>query len=238
MMSEGLSAILLAAGIGSRLKPVTDRIPKCLVEIGGEKLLGLWLEKLENAGCSKVVVNTHYLAEIVEGYLGARKPSNMEIKIAREEQLLGTAGTLLRNREETGKKSTIVIHADNVMEEDLKGLIATHEQRESHCIMTMLAFETNVPESCGIIELDRKGNVGGFYEKVSNPPGRLANGAVFIMEPEVFEFMEGMDPKPFDFSADVLPMLLGRIAVYKTNGFFLDIGTPDRLKMAQEIWRT
>ena len=90
-------ALLLAAGLGTRLKPFTDSKPKCLIDIGGKPLLEYWLESLENSNCQEVLINTHYLSEQVFDFLQKRPKTKMKIKTTYEKDLLGTAGTLMKN---------------------------------------------------------------------------------------------------------------------------------------------
>ena len=98
-MRQPLRALLLAAGLGTRLRPITTYTPKCLVPIGGEPLLGRWLRKLEAVGCDSVLVNTHYLADQVDAFLQNWHSSTMSVQASYEPQLLGTAGTLLANQQ-------------------------------------------------------------------------------------------------------------------------------------------
>ena len=90
-------ALLLAAGLGTRLKPITKNIPKCLVRVGNEPILGIWLNNLSKAGCESVLINTHYFSNQVEDYLKKKEFGNMQIVTSYESSLLGTAGTLIKN---------------------------------------------------------------------------------------------------------------------------------------------
>ena len=83
--------------MGTRLRPLTNNIPKCLVKIGEKPILGIWLENLSKAGCEEVIINTHYLSEMVNEYLKDKEFGNMKIITSYEPKLLGTAGTLINN---------------------------------------------------------------------------------------------------------------------------------------------
>ena len=96
-----MKAFLLAAGVGSRLKPLTDTTPKCLVPIKGEPLLQIWLELLRKQGITEVLINIHAQAEAVRRFLAGRF-SALEIKLVEEYHLLGSAGTLAANRDWIG----------------------------------------------------------------------------------------------------------------------------------------
>jgi mannose-1-phosphate guanylyltransferase len=96
----------------------------------------------------------------------------------------------------------------------------------------MMTFECDSPESCGVVETDTKGVVIAFHEKILNLPSSLANGAVYLLEPEVLEWLESK-PSITDFSTEVLPHYVGRIATWHNSGIHRDIGTLSRLRAAQ-----
>lgn len=235
MSRNRFRAILLAAGLGTRLRPITLNTPKCLVEVGGKPLLGRWLKKLEMAGCEAVLVNTHYLAEQVESYIQSWKSDVMSVETVHENELLGTAGTLLANQIFFAGRTGLLIHADNVMGEELDKLLDGHENRKPGCILTMLTFQTNSPSSCGIVEVDKDGIVRGFHEKIRRPPGDQANGALYAFGGELLETINEMEKQPSDFSLEVIPSLVGRIATYHTDEIYMDIGSPKALVKANEL---
>ena len=236
-MKKPFRALLLAAGIGTRLRPITLHKPKCLVEVAGEPLLGRWLKKLENAGCESVLINTHYLADQVETFLKNWKSTRMKVHTVYEPRLQGTAGTLLANQEFFMGTTGLLIHADNAMAENLGDFIARHHRRHSCCIITMLTFETNDPKSCGIVEIDNKQIVQSFHEKSDVPNGNRANGALYGFEQDFLDYLKAMKPTPKDFSTEVIPNLIGRIQTWHTNDFYLDIGKPEALGLAQKLMK-
>jgi len=97
--------------------------------------------------------------------------------------------------------------------------------------MTMMTFRTDTPLTCGIVELDKQGVVIGFHEKVSNPPGNLANGAVYILTAELLDRLRNDLNFVTDFSTEVLNGLVGKIYTYETTEVFMDIGTPESYKL-------
>ncbi len=219
-----MRALLLAAGMGTRLRPLTDTIPKCLVPIHGRPLLEYWLEMLDRAGIRPMLVNLHYLAEQVREYIAASRYRDV-VSTVYEERLLGTAGTLLRNRSFFGEEPLMLVHADNLSRFDVRAFVARHGERPRGCEITMLTFRTPTPRSCGIVELDPDGVVLAFHEKVPDPPGDLANGAVYILEPSLFRFLEALGKETIDFSTEVLPCYLGRIFTFRNDVYHRDIGT-------------
>ena len=236
-MTKPFRALLLAAGLGTRLRPITLHTPKCLVPIQGEPLLGRWLRHLDFIGCDSVLINTHHLAEEVEAFLKSWQSSTMSVETVYEPVLLGTAGTLLANQGFFGNATGLLIHADNAMEASLKGFLAAHRQRQSHCKLTMLTFKTNTPSSCGIVEIDHEQVVQAFHEKLPDPPGDRANGALYAFEQDFLDHLNQMNPTPSDFSTEVIPEFLGRIQSWHTHHAYLDIGTLEALTSAQKLMR-
>lgn len=221
-----MRALLLAAGFGTRLRPLTDRIPKCLVPIKGQPLLDIWLERLSQAGAGPFLVNTHYLSDQVDAYLASSRYA-AQVTVSEEKELLGTAGTLIANLDFFQGADGMLIHADNYCLADFSAFLRAHAQRPPHCLMTMMTFQTETPQTCGIVELDAAGVVAAFHEKVPNPPGNLANGAVYLLSAELLAMLGGELSHVTDFSTEVLHRLVGRIHTYETREFFLDIGTPE-----------
>ncbi len=232
-----MKALLLAAGFGTRLRPLTNSVPKCLVSIAGEPLLGIWLRRLNAAGVEGFLVNTHYLSDQVFAYLDAH-PLRERITVVHEPLLRGTAGTLIANIDYFAGTDGLLIHADNWCLADLSAFIAAHHARQTRCALTMLGFRTDTPSNCGILEIDDDGVVAGFHEKVADPPGNLANGAVYLLSPEFLVEMRTRFRESTDFSTQVLPHFVNRIQVYETSAPFLDIGAPTSYARAQELARS
>ena len=224
-----MKAILLAAGFGTRLRPLTDNIPKCLVPIKGKPLLQIWLERLTNLGLDQFLINTHYLSNQVNDFINCSKFKNNCILI-NESILLGTAGTLLSNLNFIGEEECILIHADNYCLADFKEFIKSHNQRPSYCLMTMMTFRTDNPSSCGIVELDENNVVIGFHEKAEFPPDNLANGAIYILSPEFLKIIKEKYATETDFSTGILHHFIGKIYTHETNEVFEDIGTLEKYK--------
>jgi mannose-1-phosphate guanylyltransferase len=220
-----MRALLLAAGLGTRLRPLTDSVPKCLVSIKGKPLLEIWLNRLSNAGYGPFLINTHYLADQVESFI-LTSPYRDSVYLVHEQELQGTAGTLINNLDFFKGEDGILIHADNYCLADLSAFKYAHIHRPPDCEITMMTFRTDDPTACGIVELDDKGVVSGFHEKIIDPPGNLANGAVYIISAQLLAHLGHELSNLKDFSNDVLQRFVGRIYTYETNEVFLDVGTP------------
>lgn len=229
-----MKALLLSAGYGSRLGQITKTKPKCMVDVGGKPMVIRWLEKLEEIECGEVLINTHYMSDQVREGTKKWREERQNLSLIHEERLLGTAKTLIQNKNFFLGETGLLIHTDNYMEESLTNLIKAHYERPAGCIMTALSFETSDPKNCGILETDKRGIMVRYVEKPMEPDGNLANGAVFVFENQLFEHIEKYCKNAADFSKDVLPTMIGKVQTYKTVNMFLDIGTPEKLKKAQK----
>lgn len=227
-----MKAFLLAAGLGTRLRPLTDRTPKCLVEIGGRPVLDIWLDALEAAGVDEVLVNLHHLAPLVRAHLVERRGGPV-VRTSEERELLGSAGTLWANRAFVdGEAEFLALNADNLTDFDLRVLIDAH--RSGGAIATLSVFHAPDPRRCGILTVD-DGLVTGFTEKPAEPPGDLANAGMYAFSPAVLDLI---GPPPRDIGYDLLPKLVGHArAVSLGDSWFLDIGTPAALAQARDEWQ-
>jgi len=223
-----MKAIILAAGLGTRLRPITSTTPKCLVPINGVPLLELWLRDCERAGIDAVLVNTHHLAERVAEFVAARR--GVPVTLAYEPTLLGSAGTIAANWNfvDSGE-SFLVVYADNLTTFPLSELIAFHATHDR--IASMALFRSPNPSACGVVEMDGDGLVTGFWEKPANPPGNLVNAGLYVFRREVRQFLPREVPS--DVGGALMPALVGRARGLPISGYFVDIGTLENYYSAQ-----
>ena len=227
-----MKAFLLAAGIGTRLRPITDTTPKCMLEIGGRPLLGIWLDELDRAGVDEVLVNLHYLPDVVRGYVTGRS-GPPAVRLFDEPELLGSAGTLAANRDWVGGEGFfLACNADNLTDFDVRSLADTH--RQGGAVATLAAFHSPDPSSGGVLETDADGWVTGFTEKPARPVSDLVNAGMYAFSPALLDEIGG--PPPRDIGYDLLPRLVGRARVVPVEGYFRDIGTPDAYQRARKEW--
>ena len=229
-----MKALLLSAGFGTRLRPLTLKTPKCLIEVKGKPILEHWLVALEKIGVEKILINTHYKRDMVLNFLKKRRKTKTKIYECFEKKLLGTAGTLLNNRKSLINSEILLIHVDNYTKFNLNRLLSCHKKRPPQCLLTMITFITKNPKSCGIVETDNEGVVTEFFEKVDNPPSNIANGAIYIFDDNLIDYISENIPNAIDFSKDVIPYLIGRIFTCHVEEQFIDIGTPENLRIANE----
>ena len=227
-----MRALLLAAGLGTRLRPITDTTPKCLVPILGKPLLEFWLDLLFSGGIERVLINTHYLPRRVEDF-AAHSRWRDRIDLVYEPALLGTGGTILENRRYFRDEGFLVAHADNLTDFDVRAFVRSYDTRPADIAILMMTFHTDNPISCGIVVENADGVVVQFHEKAVNPPGNLANGAVYIFAPEILRFLARLGKPIIDLSTEVIPRFLGRIKTFRNDCYLRDIGTLDSLELAE-----
>lgn len=192
-----------------------------------------WLRLLVRGGIGEILINTHYLAGQVEEFIRC-SPYATHVHLVHEETLLGTAGTLLRNRSFFGDEPAMLIHGDNLSLFDVHAFEAAYAGRPSAVEITMMTFTAQTPESCGIVETDERGIVSAFHEKSSRPPSDRANAAVYIVSPTVMDFLATLGKDVIDFSTEVIPRYLGRINTFHNDIYHRDIGTIESLLAARE----
>jgi mannose-1-phosphate guanylyltransferase len=227
-----MKAILLAAGLGTRLRPVTDTIPKCLIPIQGRPLLDYWLQLLFEQGIEEVLINTHYLPEQIHDYVSKNKWTD-KITLVHEEKLYGTGGTILNNSSFFDDEPILVAHADNLTIFNVQDFAQKFNTRPTDVDITMMTFMTDTPTTCGIVELDQNSIVQKFHEKVDNPPGNMANAAIYIFSPEVIHFMRSLNQSTIDISTEIIPKFLGRMNTFQNNLYLRDIGSIKSLTAAE-----
>ena len=225
-----MKAVLLIAGLGTRLRPLTDSVPKCLLPINGKPLLGIWFDKLVAAGVREVLVNTHWLADQVTDYINKSAPSELKITVSHEQELLGSAGTLAANRDFFDSEPFFIIYGDNLSDVDLADLYANHLKHRP--VLTLSTFEAEFPERCGIAEIDQQQIIQGFVEKPENPQSNRAAAGIYVAEPNIFEYFPNQQSvSVLDLGFDVIPRLTGKMRNYSIKKL-IDIGTFENYRKA------
>jgi len=225
-------AFILAAGEGTRLRPITDQIPKCLVPIQGVPLLAIWLRSCRDAGITEVLINLHAHADLVRRFL-APENYGVKVRVVEEESLLGSAGTLRANRDWlTADESFWVFYADVLNRADLASMARFHERRQPAA--TLGVYEVPDPRRCGIVTILADGTIEQFIEKPDNPPSKLAFSGLMIATPPVLDLIP--DCIPADLGLHVLPKLGGRMLAFPIRDYVIDIGTLENYHKAQTTW--
>ncbi len=228
-----MKAFLLAAGNGTRLRPFTDRVPKCLVPIQGTPLLGIWLAWCAQYGIGEVLVNCHAHSEMVRDYVAAYG-GPVEVTLSEEPSLLGSAGTIHANRDfVAGEREFAVLYADVLTDCRFDKLLEFHRLRKAP--VTVGYYHAPNPAQCGILSTASDGRVLDFTEKPSQPKADTAFSGLLIGGPDFLA--EVPERIPADLGFDVLPRLVGKMFAFPIEGFILDIGTAEKYEYAQKNWK-
>lgn len=227
-----MKAFLLAAGHGTRLRPITDTKPKCLLPIRNTPLLGIWLTLCRNSGIDQVLINTSTHRSSVKKYVNENS-HGLSIRVTEEDTLLGSAGTLYENRDWVSLESEFwVLYADVLTNANLPRMLEFHRHRKP--LATIGAYEVGNPKECGIVTVDQTGMVTHFVEKPQDPSSNLAFAGLMIATPAVFNMIP--KERPADIGFHVLPKMVGHMASYPISEYLLDIGSPEKYQKAQKTW--
>lgn len=229
-MSEAppAKAFLLAAGLGTRLRPRTDTTPKCLVPVGGRPLLHWWLRICERLGVKEVLLNTHHLPDQVRAFVLSRA-APVRVTLFHEEALLGTAGTLAANRRfAAGERDFWIFYADTLIGADLRPMAALHRERGAD--LTMGVFRSPDPRSGGVVQLGPDGRVLSFEEKPARPKSDLVAAGACLAGPRLIAALPALAG---DLSRDVYPVLMSNAYGYPLDPV-IDLGTPERYAQAEK----
>ena len=223
--------MILAAGEGTRLRPLTLTLPKPMVPIANIPLLERTLRLVAAQGIHEVAVNLYHRPEAIRAYLGDGKALGVQIHYSLEERLMGTSGGV-KQMERFLDETFLVLYGDNLWHADFSSLIAFH--REKKALATIATFEAVNPSACGLVITDDGGRVTRFQEKP--PPAEVftntANAGVYILEPEI---LRHIPPDTLsDFGKDIFPALvdLGTIYSCGLSGYLQDTGTAAAYRQA------
>lgn len=228
-----MKAFLLAAGHGTRLSPLTDRIPKCLVPIAGKPMLQIWFENCIRAGISEILINVHAHADQVGEHV-AKHAGDLLVRLFEEPTLLGSAGTLRANREWLGKDREFwVLYGDVLTNLDFSAMVAAH--RKSGLSATLGVYRVNNPSRCGIVTTDAQNRVTAFVEKPEDPPGDMAFSGIMVASPTICDQIPSHMSAP-DIGSDLLPRMVGQMGAYPIREYLIDVGTQPTYARAQVDW--
>ena len=227
-----MRAFILAAGNGTRLRPLTDSVPKCLLPIKGVPLLDIWLNNCNAAGITDVLVNAHAHAGAVKEFAATQR-SGVTVNVVEEPQLLGSAGTLAENRAfVAGEEAFFVLYGDVLTTVDLPRMLEFHRQK--NLLATLGVYPVPDPTRCGIVNMDENAVIQKFVEKPERPVSNRAFSGVMVAGQRLFESIP--DHRPADIGFDVLPKMVGKMTGYTISEYLIDIGTLENYQTAQRSW--
>ena len=227
---ERIDAIILAGGLGTRLREVVADVPKPLAPVGGKPFLDILLEQLAASGCiSRVVLAIGHLADQVVTTYQGRTEFGFPIDFSIEEELLGTGGAVRLALSRTSTPLVLALNGDSFVDVDLPDLFATHRRQGG--AMTMVLRHVEEANRFGSVSLDAQKRVISFAEKCSRPQGGLINAGVYLFRRELLATLP--EHRVISLERDVFPGLLAAgVYGFVSTGRFIDIGIPETYAQA------
>jgi mannose-1-phosphate guanylyltransferase len=236
-----MKAMVLAAGQGTRLRPLTDRVPKALVPVAGRPMIEYPLLLLKRYGIRDIVINLHHLGEQIESRLGDGAQLGLQITYSREPELLDTGGGLLKAKPFLQDDTFVLINTDVLIDLPLSELITFH--RKKAAAVTLVLRPDPLVDQYGSLEIDADGRIRRFLNTRSaaallGPSAKLMFTGVQILEPKIFDYMNsGNGIQKFSTTKDTYPRMLvesERLFGFRFEGFWQDLGTVERIREAEE----
>ena len=222
-----MKALLLAGGKGTRLKPLTNNLPKPMVPILGEPLLKRTLLSLREHGVEEVIISICYQPKHIDTYFGDGKELGIKIRYVKEDIPLGTGGAI-KKAQAYLDSTFMVLNSDIVTSINLTDLINYHKSKQ--CIATIALTTVDDPTKYGVVNLN-SGYIDAFKEKPKpdEVTSNLINAGVYVFEPEILSLIP--DNQVVSVEKDVFPKLIAdklKISGYHNNYYWMDIGTPEK----------
>lgn len=229
-----MKALFLAGGMGTRLRPLTDHLPKPMVPIMGIPLLERSIKELKRCGVNEIVLSTCYKSDCIESHFDADSRSGMKIHCICEEKPLGTGGAI-KNCQKYFDGTFLIFNSDILCNIDLKALVQFHRQKGAD--VTIAATKVENPSSYGVIEYNSEEYIVSFTEKPK--PGEeksnFINAGIYVFEPKVLDLIAA--DQPVSIERDTFPLLLKKgfkMAVFRGDNYWIDIGTPKKYMQAHK----
>lgn len=231
-----MKAIILAGGEGTRLRPLTYKIPKALIPIGEKTLTEHVFDILKKYDIKDIILSVSYKKEMIKDYFGDGKNSGLNISYIEEPEPLGTAGPLIiLNRQNKQLKETFfMINGDNLFDLNLKEMLEFHKKNNGAATIALSRVEDPRSYGVAVLEGDR---IVEFIEKPKNPPSNYINSGYYILEPLVFEIIK--DKERAMIEKDIFPVLAkqGRLFGFKSDNLWFDTGTYERYEQVKKEWK-
>lgn len=227
-------AVILSAGMGTRLGDLTRNLPKVMVPIAGKPMLEHHVEWLKRFGVREFHFNLHYLGGVISDYFEDGARWDVRISYHHEERLLGTAGALHGFRSELDD-TFLVQYGDVFSRLDLDRFTAFHRERAAAA--SLVVHPSSHPHDSDIVELETDGRIRHIHHKPGDAHfGNLGNAGAYLLEPRVLDHLSP-DLREEDFCKHVFPRMIAAGEVlcgYNTTDLLLDVGTPERLARIEE----
>ena len=227
-----MKAVILAGGLGTRLRPLTYKKPKPMLPLGGKPMLEHLIRWIKKNNVKEIVLCTSYLHKTIESYFGNGKKFGVSIEYAVSKKPLATAGQL-KTAEKLVDDTFVCVYGDSIFDFNLKGMITEHRKKKSFITMSLYEYKTNL--KYGVIETNKTGKVSAWHEK---PEIRAKiNMGCYVMESGVFSFI----PKRKEYGMDdVIKRALARrkkVGSITTKKGFIDVGSMESYERANKEFR-
>lgn len=225
-----MEAVILAGGLGTRLRSVVADLPKPMAPVAGRPFLAILLDRLVNAGFAAAVLSVGYRHQAIVDFFGDRY-RGMPLRYAVEASPLGTGGAIRMALEQVTAAEAFVVNGDTFLELDYTAMLALH--RKEGGPLTIAAQQVSDTSRYGALEI-REGRVTGFLEKGRSGPG-LINGGTYLLDPALLD--RYALPEAFSFETDLMMPHLRELhpLAFPTAGRFIDIGVPEDYARAQQL---
>ena len=229
---EKIDVIILAGGLGTRLREMVSDVPKVLAPVHGKPFLDLLLSFLSKSEhIHRVILAVGYMSEkIIERYKDCKR-YNFEIFFSTEKEPLGTGGAIKRALNLSDKDMVLVLNGDSYTEVNIADLILTH--RKNSALLTIVLKEVDNASRYGSVTLGEHGKIICFEEKKAGSGNAYINTGVYLLKRELFDNVE--DNKVLSLEKDLFPLFVKEAAYgYISRGKFIDIGIPETYKISNE----
>ncbi|GAX91677.1 nucleotidyltransferase family protein [Effusibacillus lacus] len=224
-----MKALLLAGGLGTRLRPLTENLPKPMAPVGNRPWLEHVLLHLKRQGIDEFVIAVKHYPEIIKERLGDGRRLGVQIEYSVERSLLGTAGAI-KNAESLLSDRFLVVNADIVHNMSILPLLEFHLQHKG--LVTIGLTEVEDPSQYGVVQQDSTGEILCFIEKPkrNEAPSRRVNAGIYVMDKEALQWIP--KNKEVSIEKETFPLLIEHRAVYgtKVDGYWMDMGTNERYR--------
>ncbi|MEP6616173.1 MAG: sugar phosphate nucleotidyltransferase [Ginsengibacter sp.] len=230
-VTEIKEAIVLAGGLGTRLRPVVSDVPKCLAPVAGIPFLSYVISHFRNEGIMRFIFSTGYKSSMIGEYL---LTSNLNYSISKETEPLGTGGAILLATRLVSTKDVLIINGDTLFAIDVKMIAKVHNQHSADCTLALKQMENF--NRYGVVEQAADHSVNSFKEKQFYTTG-LINGGVYALN--VKNFLDENLPEKFSFERDYLEKKVNvdgerKIFSVVQDKYFIDVGIPEDYERAQK----
>jgi D-glycero-alpha-D-manno-heptose 1-phosphate guanylyltransferase len=223
-------AIILAGGLGTRLRDAIPDLPKCMAPVNGRPFLFYVINYLRSQGIEKFIFSLGYKHEVIEVYLQTDFPT-LDFQCLIEKEPLGTGGAILASCYKTSEKTVLVVNGDTIFKVDIDKAFADHAKHDSDCTLLLKPMENF--DRYGVVELNENHSIKRFEEKKFYKSG-LINGGIYILNTE--QFLAEELPGKFSFEKDYLEKYFETRKIYGSvqDEYFIDIGIPEDYFRAQQ----